>query len=130
VTARNGLIERYPASFKGTELDPEENRLRREKLCHRVEALAVAEEEEGPLTGETLARRLKEALAANTMGARRDGGGRADADRAVVESARAAWKRLGPVPGEAGASLEARFEAACARFFKGQRNPGRVAAIR
>ncbi|HEY7515987.1 MAG TPA: DUF349 domain-containing protein, partial [Vicinamibacteria bacterium] len=101
VTARNGLIERYPASFKGTELDPEENRLRREKLCHRVEALAVAEEEEGPLTGETLARRLKEALAANTMGARRDGGGRADADRAVVESARAAWKRLGPVPGEA-----------------------------
>jgi hypothetical protein len=33
-----------------------------------------------------------------------------------VEAAQAAWKRVGPVPGEAGRALAARFEAACQRF--------------
>ena len=130
VAARNRLVEAYPASFRGTDLDPEANRARREKLCVRVEALAAqSEREESPLelTGDALARRLKEALATNTMGGRADSEARRRAERAEVESARAAWKRLGPVPGEAGEALEARFSEACARFL-GTRKVSAVSA--
>jgi hypothetical protein len=34
-----------------------------------------------------------------------------------VEQAQAAWKRLGPVPGDAGRELERRFEAAARRIL-------------
>ena len=59
-----------------------------------------------------LAARLKEALANNTMGARKEAAPRVRVAE-EVESARAAWKRTGPVPGEAGRALQQRFEAAC-----------------
>jgi hypothetical protein len=119
VSARNLLVASHPASFSGTELDPDANRARREKLCARVEALAasVPEEPEGGLAGDALVRRLKEALASNTIGGRAEAEARQKAERAEVESARAAWKRLGPVPGDAGAALEARFNDACSRFL-------------
>jgi hypothetical protein len=131
-TARNRLIAVHAASFKGTELDPEANRLRREKLCARVEALAASggQAEAEVLTGENLARRLKEALAANTIGGRVDVEARRRAERAEVESAQAAWKRLGPVPGDVGASLEARFNAACSRFFGAHRGADRSLSAR
>jgi len=123
VATRNRLIAAHAASFKGTELDPEANRLRREKLCARVEALAAAAADDATdaLTGDALARRLKEALAANTIGGRGEVEARRRAERAEVESAQATWKRLGPVPGEVGASLEARFDSACTRFFETHR---------
>jgi hypothetical protein len=132
VTARNRLIAVHAASFNGTELDPEANRLRREKLCARVETLAASggQAEAEVLTGENLARRLKEALAANTIGGRVDVEARRRAERAEVESAQAAWKRLGPVPGEVGASLEARFNAACSRFFGAHRGTDRSLSAR
>ncbi len=125
VEARNALIAAHPASFAGTELDPEANRSKREKLCARVEVLAASTAEEGSaaLTGDALAKRLKEALASNTIGGRAEAEARRKAERAEVESARAAWKRLGPVPGEAGDALDARFNAACARFLGGRRSP-------
>jgi hypothetical protein len=129
VAARNRLIAAYPGAFKGTDLDPEANRQRREKLCARVEALA-AEADDEPLTGEALARRLKEALAANTIGGHQEVEARRRAERAEVASAQAAWKRLGPVPGDVGASLEARFDAACARFFGAHRGAGRALSVR
>jgi len=128
VTARNRYIEAYPESFRGTELDPEANRARREKLCSRVEALAAAHAEAGgaaALSGNDLARRLKEALASNTIGGKAEAESRQRAERAEVESAQAAWKRLGPVPGETGDVLESRFNAACTRFFGGHRGTGR-----
>ena len=119
VAARNRLVASHPAGFRGTELDPDANRVRREKLCARVEALAasVPSEADENLAGEALARRLKEALASNTIGGRAEAEARQRAERAEVESARAAWKRLGPVPGEAGAALETRFNEACSRFL-------------
>jgi hypothetical protein len=123
------LIAAYPAAFKGTDLDPEANRQRRERLCARVEALA-AEGSDEPLVGEALARRLKEALAANTIAGHQEVEARRRAERAEVESAQAAWKRLGPVPGDVGVSLEARFDAACARFFGAHRGAGRALSVR
>jgi Domain of Unknown Function (DUF349) len=132
VEARNSLVGSHPQMFAGTDLDPEANRARREKLCARVEALAASAGEEGgaDLSGDALARRLKEALASNTIGGRAEAEARRKAERAEVESARAAWKRLGPVPGEAGQALDARFNDACARFLGGRRGTGVVASVR
>lgn len=118
--ARSRLVAAWPAAFKGTELDPEVNRSRKEKLLARVEALA-ARLNAGPpsvaeLSGVDLARRLKEALASNTMGGKAEAESQARAEAEEVQAARESWKRLGPVAGEAGAALEARFEAACAPF--------------
>jgi hypothetical protein len=68
-----------------------------------------------------LAQRLREALAANTIGGRgasrvsEDAKWRAAADD--VKDAQVAWRRLGPVPGEPGRALAERFNRACQRFF-------------
>lgn len=123
VAARSRLVETYPESFRGTDLDPEANRARKEKLCARVEALlwAGAGGEQG-LSGDELARRLEEALAANAIGGPADSETRRRAETEEVKAAQAAWKRLGPVPGEAGAALEERFHRACARFFEERRS--------
>jgi hypothetical protein len=126
--SRTRLVAAWPEAFRGTELDPETARLRKEKLLSRVEALAAKLEEardEGPLTGEDLARRLKEALATNTMGGAAEAEARRRAEAEEFDAAHAAWKRLGPVPGDAGASLEERFEKACARFEAGRPRPAR-----
>ncbi|MBI3931968.1 MAG: DUF349 domain-containing protein [Acidobacteria bacterium] len=131
VEARNRLVAGHPESFRGTELDPETSRTRKEKLCARVEALVASAEAggEGDLSGESLARRLKEALAANTMGAGADVEARKRAEAEEVKSAQAAWNRLGPVPGAAGTALEERFRSACTRFFE-IRRIGRGAVVR
>lgn len=114
---RGRLVAAYPAAFKGTDLDPETTRVRKEKLLAQVEALAAkAAPTDEPLTGEALARRLKEALATNTMGGAAEAEARRRAEREQVEQARAAWQRLGPLPGEEGALLEERFAKAVARF--------------
>jgi hypothetical protein len=120
--ARDRLVAVHPESFQGTELDPELNRARKEKLCVKVEALATAAEPDGAsLHGEALARRLKEALAANTIGGAEDAEARRRQEVAEVESAQTAWARVGPVPGEVGDALEARFRRACERFFETRR---------
>jgi hypothetical protein len=117
--ARDKLIAAFPQAFRGTDLDPELARARREKLIARVEALAAAAEAGSEaLAGEALARRLKEALAANTIGGAGDAEARRRQEAQEVESAQAAWKKLGPVPGEAGAALEDRFRRACDRFYR------------
>jgi hypothetical protein len=88
-----------------------------------VEGL-LAEVPKQPESGMDLAARLKEALASNTMGARREPSPRARLAE-EVEAARAAWKRAGPVPGDAGRALQERFDAACQRVLgsppRGQR---------
>ena len=120
--ARNGVVEAHPEAFRKTELDPEANRSRMEKLCAKVEALLPKAE---AAAGASLAERLKEALAANTMGAKGEAEARWKASAAEVEAAQAAWKRLGPVPGEAGRALAERFESACQRFFASRPRPTR-----
>ena len=120
--ARNRVVEAYPEAFRKTELDPEANRSRMEKLCAKVEALLPKAE---AAAGASLAERLKEALAANTMGAKGEAEARWKASAAEVEAAQAAWKRLGPVPGDAGRALAERFESACQRFFASRPKPNR-----
>jgi hypothetical protein len=120
VAARDRLIEAHPEAFRGGDLDPEANRAKREKLCGRVEALAeeleALERAEGPKTSEDLARRLKEALAARTIGGAVDQAAKKRALRDEAEAARSSWVRQGPVPGETGAALEKRFREALARL--------------
>jgi hypothetical protein len=107
------LVERHPESLRGTELDPSANLTRMEKLVARVEAQLSRPEASG-----SLAERLREALASNTMG----GKGQAEAKwreaTADVEAAQAAFKKLGPVAGPQGEALRQRFQAACDRFFE------------
>jgi hypothetical protein len=119
------LIEQQPERFRGTPLDPEANRKKMEALCLKVERhLAAATEITATASASPstlLAERLREALAANTIGGRstprlsEDARWRQAADE--VKEAQAAWRRLGPVPGEAGRALQDRFGRACQRFF-------------
>jgi hypothetical protein len=116
--ARNQIVAAHPDRFQGTELDPAANNARREKLCVKVEALLPPE----ITSAASLAERLREALASNTIGGKGEAEARFRAAADEVRAAQAAWKRIGPVPGAAGDALEARFLEACRRFFA-QRSP-------
>jgi len=123
-TAQRTLVETFPAAFAGTPLDPTANLKKMEALCVKVEN-CLTREPEHPAAADTptaiLAARLREALAANTIGGRPGGRHGEEAKwRAAVEEvkdAQAAWRRLGPVPGDAGHALADRFQHACNRFF-------------
>jgi hypothetical protein len=116
-SARNRLIERWPGSFEGTDLDPEANRQKAEKLCARVEeVLASLSPGNAAVSGQDLAARIKDALASNTIGGQAAVEEKWQAAAAEIETAQSAWQRLGPVPGEAGRALAARFDAAGRRF--------------
>ena len=116
--ARDRLIVAWPKSFEGTDLDPEANRRKMDKLCARVEAVLqqVAPSPEVS-SARDLATRLKDALATNTMGGRAAVEARWHEATTEVESAQAAWQRLGTVPGETARELSERFQRACQRFF-------------
>ncbi len=117
--ARDRLIVLWPKAFEGSDLDPEANRRKMERLCARVEAVL---EQVAPnldaSSAQDLASRLKDALATNTMGGRAALETRWHEATAEVESAQAAWQRLGPVPGETAREISERFERACQRFFQ------------
>ncbi len=97
-------LEADPAAFAGTELDPATALRRKAKLCERVEAFAGTEAEP-----QSLAEQLKTALVSNALGVQDDARG----PQHQVERARVAWARIGPTPGEDGATMDARFAAAC-----------------
>jgi hypothetical protein len=110
--ARDRWVSEHPDRFSGTDLDPVAGRHRMAKLVARVEALLVPAADS---PAEDLAARLREALASNTMGGRAAAEAREKAAQDEVHAARAAWRRLGPVPGEEAALLTRRFEEACRR---------------
>jgi Domain of Unknown Function (DUF349) len=116
-TARDRLVVLWPRAFEGSDLDPEANRRKMEKLCERVEALVQQLAPPREASAIDLAARLKDALATNTMGGRAAMEARWHEATAEVESAQAAWHRLGPVPGDAARAIAERFERACKRFF-------------
>jgi hypothetical protein len=113
------ILSADPARFKGTPLDVEANRQRMEQLCRQVESYVAGKlspRELAAAPAATLATMLKDALAANTIGGRVDDEARWRAAAAAVREAQAAWRRLGPVPGEVGRQLDQRFRRACRRF--------------
>jgi hypothetical protein len=112
------VIAAWPEALRGTDLDLDVARARKEKLLARVEALLPSEPavRDSELSGEALARRLKDALAGNTIGGAAEAEARRRAAAEEVESSRAAWLRLPALSGEAGEALERRFAEACARF--------------
>ena len=119
------LVESFPEAFRDTDLDPEVSRQRMEQLCERIEKLIVSDKADSKTDlspAELLARRWRETLAANTMGAKVDP---AAERRATVEEAKRVqleWKRL-PLPyGEEGRRITKWFTQACDRFFA-QRKP-------
>lgn len=113
-------------SLRGTPLDPQNHRKRREKLCVRMEELL---EGCGPSPAASLgdlASKLKLALAANTIGG--SAGPRRMSRRAAAEEAerlRANWDRLGPVLGDGAESLSVRFERAYADVQQRIASPSR-----
>jgi hypothetical protein len=126
---RDRLVELYPQAFAGTELDPEASRRKAEKLIARVEGLLedLAPEGGAATIGSTeeLAARLRDALAANTIGGREAAEARWHSATSEVEAAQSGWRRLGPMPGAEGLALVERFDRACQRFFELRPRPER-----
>ncbi|MCA1558940.1 MAG: DUF349 domain-containing protein [Acidobacteria bacterium] len=118
VGALERVIAAYPAPFAGTEMDVEASRQKMEKLCKRVEGFVAELAPAAPSSSQALAERLREALAANTIGGKagEESKWRTMADE--VRQAQSSWTRLGPVRGESGRELSERFQRACSRFFE------------
>jgi hypothetical protein len=121
--ALQALTDRRGRELRGTDLDPDANRRKMEAICSRVEALLVdgVRPETAASPAALLANQLREALAANTIGGRVNEEAKWKAAADEVREAQAAWRRIGPVPGEIGRHLTDRFDRACARFFDQQR---------
>jgi uncharacterized protein DUF349 len=114
--ACRSIISRWPASFAGTDLDPEANRKRMEAIVKRMEDVAASLKspaDRGDLSPtEKLASMLKEALAANTIGGKVDVESRRRAAQEDVRQAQASWSRIGPVADDARRELVDRFQRA------------------
>jgi len=116
------LLLDAPAAFIGTELDPAVSAKKRGKIVARLESIVDELEDRNPAAEplESLAQRLKDALASNTIG----GGGRREPKldwrqaSDEVSRLRATWAKTAPVPGEEGRALAERFERACRSFFE------------
>jgi phage host-nuclease inhibitor protein Gam len=128
-TACERLAETRPDTLRGTRVDPDATRGRREKICARLEALVeVALEQPRPLSLEDQALRLKEMLAAKTIGGSADPDEKRRADAAAeIARLRTQWARLGPPLGEDGRTAAERFARACARFDAGPPTPAEPA---
>jgi len=119
------VITAQPDATKGTELDPEAMRARREKLLARAEALAPrsAPTLSGSESPAEIAAKLKSALKSNALG-----GLRMDRDPVeVVEELAAEWQAIGPVVGEASEALAARFDEISAKVLAAAGAEGRPA---
>ncbi len=117
VTAMERLLTAYPDAFRSTELDVEGSRQRMEKLVTRVESFVSDKDTGTGSSSQDLAARLREALAANTIGGRAGEENKWRGMAEEVRQAQASWARLVPVPGETGRQLSERFHKACNRFF-------------
>jgi hypothetical protein len=113
---RRALVAAYPEAFRGTDLDPDTLRKRREKLLERAEALAAQVGASGAMpAGTSVADQLRKALAKNALGGKAAAEARARAWQEELDQVRAAWERLLAPAGEEADFLAERFEAACER---------------
>jgi len=118
--ARDAVVLAFPAALAGSDLDPEANRKKAEKLVTRAEAIladmAPAPASAQVVTAADLAARLRDALAQNTIGGQAAVEARWQSAGNELESLQAAWNRLGPLVGDEGRALAERFAKACQRF--------------
>ena len=112
------ILSRHAEMFRGTDLDPEANTQRMEKLIARVEKLAAEQAPAAMSSSEALAAMLREALASNQIGGRSSEDTRWRAAAEDVKQAQAAWKRIGPAPPDKARELTERFRRACDRVFE------------
>jgi hypothetical protein len=124
--ALDRITAAVPEPFRGSSLDMRSNRARMEQLVARVESLLASrapepETEQSP--AEVLARKLREALAANTIGGRPDDEARWRVMAEEVQSTQAEWQRVGPVPESARLALTSRFETACGKIMAQRPRP-------
>jgi hypothetical protein len=116
-TACERIAAARPDSLRGTRLDSDATRKRREKLCARLEALAPPESSQPRAASlQEMALALRDRLASNTIagGATRAGASKQDTAR-EVEKIAASWAHLGPPLDDAARALAERFERARAR---------------
>jgi uncharacterized protein DUF349 len=111
----HGALERIaaaqPASLAGTRLDPAGTRVRREKLCLRLEKLAdVAPGSPPELSLREQALALRDRLAANTIGRQSASAGEETARE--VERISTSWALLGPALDDDAHALAERFATA------------------
>ena len=121
------LADAYPDVVRGTDLDVTANQRRMERLCERVERYVPKDDgadDRSPAA--TLARQLREALAANTIGGRVDEEAKWKAAAEDVKRAQAEWHHIGPVSEAVRRALSDRFHAACNAFFEERRAKGGV----
>ena len=118
------LVTRWPNGFTGTDLDPEQTRVKMDKLVAKVEKLLPADSVEPAKNlspAELLARQWREALAANTMGvaaSRQAEDARQRLIEQEVRSAQSAWARLGPLSPDQRKPLQDRFDRAVRKFLE------------
>jgi hypothetical protein len=114
------VLEARPDAFAGTELDPGASRQKKQKLLSRAEQIAPPPHTPAPSgqSADAIVQRLRSALAENALSSSlaRSTDGRSIAD--AVTELRRAWLQVGPVPGEEGDDMEARFAAACERALR------------
>jgi hypothetical protein len=117
------VIERWPAVFGGSDLDPDANRKKMETIVARIETLAKSIGGPAPAGADAalsptarMAAMLKEALAANTIGGKTDDDSRFRAAADDVRQAQAALSRIGPVPDQVRRALADRFQRATRRI--------------
>lgn len=120
-----GLVSGAPdGAFANTDLDPAASRKKRERLVVRLETLVEKFTDKAGEPAEIdaledLARRLKDALASNTMTSGKPPDKKLDWRTASDEVKRlqANWLRVAPVPGDDGRRLNQRFDNACQSFL-------------
>ncbi|MBI2220521.1 MAG: DUF349 domain-containing protein [Acidobacteria bacterium] len=115
------ILSSHAETFRGTDLDPDANTQRMEKLIARVEKLAAEQAPAAMSSSEALAAMLREALASNQIGGRSSEDARWRAAAEDVKQAQAAWKRIGPAPPDKSRELTERFRRACDRVFERHR---------
>ena len=114
------IVSLFPESLTGTPLDPRGNHKRREKICTRLEELAnfFAEDHRAEAV-EDFAEKLKQALAANTIGG--SAAPKKKSWRAALQEAdrlKASWDRLGPIIDPRDRDLSGRFQDAYANLSR------------
>jgi hypothetical protein len=119
--AFKAVLARWPASFSGTDLDPDANRKRMEVIVKKIEDLASSLA--GPAAMDAslspttrLAAMLKDALAANTIGGKADEDSRLRAAAEEVRQAQQSISRIGVMPDHERRALSDRFQRAIKRI--------------